>query len=145
MCVLAYVHICVYVYVCIHICVYACIYMCVYMHVCIYMTSSYYSILFFKFYSNWKINAYCNNLNNRKATNLSLLIHTPPFLFPPFQCNQILNNLKLKINLLWIFSIMFFGIHTQISTWAYSTGHILNFLFFSVSLSNIMWTSFWSQ
>lgn len=37
---------------------------------------------------------------------------------------------------------MFFGIHTQISTWACSTGHFLNFLFFSVSLSNIMRTSF---
>ena len=129
----------IYVYIHIHTHKY------VHMQAHTYMTSSYYSILFFKFYSNWKINAYCNNLNNRKATKLSLLIHTPPFLFPPFQCNQILNNLKLKINLLWIFSIMFFGIHTQISTWAYSTGHILNFLFFSVSLSNIMWTSFWSQ
>ena len=146
----ANMHIDIYVYPCIdtYVYVYTHMHTYIYTQICTYASTHIYDrwliIQYFSlnFTQTAKINAYCNNLNNRKATKLSLLIHTPPFLFPPFQCNQFfLNNLKFKINLLWIFSIMFFGIHTQTSTRAYSTGHILNFLFFSVSLSNIMWTS----
>ena len=105
----ANMHIDIYVYPCIdtYVYVYKHMHTYIYTQICTYASTHIYDrwliIQYFSlnFTQTAKINAYCNNLNNRKATKLSLLIHTPPFLFPPFQCNQFfLNNLKFKINLL---------------------------------------------